>query len=64
MTNREFSKENVEFNLACCKAGVALKGRPGYVTILASDREPIVKPTKRQASKYRRGYGSAYNFGR
>lgn len=40
MTNKEFSKENKNFNEACLNAGI--------------------NPTKRQASKFRRGKGVAW----
>lgn len=43
------------FTKACQKANEVLNNRPGYRK---------VEPTTRQYSKWKRGYGSAYDFGR
>lgn len=54
-TRSKIIDHDKEFVKACEKANEVLANRPGYRK---------VEPTKRQFSKWLRGYGSAYDFGR
>ena len=65
--NSSFAETSQDFRRACHRANLVLgaevladgslgkPSRPGYQKVL---------PTRRQASKFLRGFGSAYNFGR
>lgn len=70
MTNREFAEKDSGFRTACLIAGEKLINCPGYIVSRLPSPDPkaigdpIILPTKRQASKFRRNYGSAYNFSR
>jgi len=51
MKNREFAKQDIIFN-KCCELATA--------DLVDRGKKGEILPTKRQASKFRRGIGSAY----
>ncbi len=57
LTNREFAEKNVAFKRSCIMASEDSKCKAFNSKFLSSK---ILKPTKRQASKYCRGFGAAY----
>lgn len=69
-TNRKFATEDTAFIKACKNASEndKCKAWNGFCpdALLADPplRKKELLPTKRQASKFRRGVGSAFNFGR
>lgn len=55
-TNAQFAHNNTGFREACSAASMLMGWRLGFMD--AADMP--IKPTKRQASKYRRGLGAAW----